>query len=99
MDEPFVSLDAAGALRLRRLLLNLLERHSAAMLLVTHDLREAIMLCDRLVFLSPPPARILHEVRITLSPEERMSEEAIETLRTQIVQEVKLDPASLELDL
>ncbi|MEZ5823721.1 MAG: ATP-binding cassette domain-containing protein [Geminicoccaceae bacterium] len=97
MDEPFVSLDAASAIRLRRLLLEMLDRHAAAMLLVTHDLREAIMLCDRLLILGPAPARLLAEIPIGLDTAERLDEDRIEPLRQRIVRDHGLDTASLEV--
>jgi len=66
LDEPFVSLDEATADRLRALLRTLLERRPATVLLVTHDLREAIALADRIVFLAGAPATVVDDVRITL---------------------------------
>ncbi|MGZ8928246.1 MAG: ABC transporter ATP-binding protein, partial [Methylobacter sp.] len=52
MDEPFVSLDAPTARQVRELLLKLWQQRPHTVLFVTHDLREAIALADRLVFLS-----------------------------------------------
>ena len=49
------------------LLLDLLEAHRATALFVTHNLPEAIMLADRLVFLGGRPARILAEQRASRS--------------------------------
>ena len=95
MDEPFVSLDAANALRLRRLLLMLLDRRKAGLLFVTHDLREAIMVCDRLVFLTSAPATIAFEARIDLDDQQRLDERIIEQKRTQLIAEHGLDTASL----
>ena len=65
LDEPFVSLDAALAAHLRAELSTLLERCPATTLLVTHDMEEAITLADRIFILSPRPARVLGEVRIS----------------------------------
>ncbi|MGQ9371409.1 ABC transporter ATP-binding protein [Azospirillum sp. A39] len=66
LDEPFVSLDAATAARLRGLLRDLLARHPATVLLVTHDLREAIALADRLVVLGGSPATVVRDVPVAL---------------------------------
>ncbi|MGR9015179.1 MAG: ABC transporter ATP-binding protein, partial [Gammaproteobacteria bacterium] len=55
MDEPFVSLDAPTARQIRELLLNLWQQRPHTVLFVTHDLREAIALADRLIFLSSAP--------------------------------------------
>lgn len=64
LDEPFVSLDAALAERLRGELAALVARRPVTTLLVTHDIEEAIALADRIILLSPRPARILGELRI-----------------------------------
>jgi NitT/TauT family transport system ATP-binding protein len=64
LDEPFVSLDAALAARLREELVALVEQSGVTTLIVTHDIEEAIGLADRIVLLSAPPARIVGDVRI-----------------------------------
>ena len=84
LDEPFVSLDEPTAARLRRLLLDLLAAHRVTTLFVTHNLREAIMLADRIVFLSHPPARILAEVPVPLDRAARTEDAAIEAFRSRL---------------
>jgi len=64
LDEPFVTLDAALAARLRDELAELVNRRPVTTLLVTHDVDEAIGLADRLLLLSVSPARVLGEVPI-----------------------------------
>jgi ABC-type nitrate/sulfonate/bicarbonate transport system ATPase subunit len=64
LDEPFVSLDDALAVKLRDELALLVEQRSVTTLLVTHDLDEAVRLADRIFLLSPRPARVLAEVPI-----------------------------------
>jgi NitT/TauT family transport system ATP-binding protein len=64
LDEPFVSLDAALAARLRDELAELVNRRPVTTLLVTHDVDEAIGLADRLLLLSVSPARVLGEVPV-----------------------------------
>lgn len=76
LDEPFVSLDAATAERLRDLLRDLLARRPATVLLVTHDLREAIALADRLVFLGGSPAGIIRDVAVDLPRRDAAAVEA-----------------------
>jgi ABC-type nitrate/sulfonate/bicarbonate transport system ATPase subunit len=71
MDEPFVSLDADGAARLRELLLALWRARPTTVLFVTHDLREAVFLADRLLLLSPAPGRVLADLPIPLPRERR----------------------------
>jgi len=66
MDEPFVSLDAPTASRLRAMLAALWHRRRATVLFVTHDLREALALADRVCFLSSSPGRIVLEHAVSL---------------------------------
>lgn len=54
LDEPFGALDALTKIRMHGLLSQLLERHRPTVLLVTHDVDEAILLADRAIVLSPP---------------------------------------------
>ncbi|HEX7969626.1 MAG TPA: ATP-binding cassette domain-containing protein, partial [Stellaceae bacterium] len=58
LDEPFQSLDAPTAQHLRDLLLALWSRRRPTILFVTHDLREALSLADRVLFLSAGPGRV-----------------------------------------
>ena len=58
LDEPFVSLDETTADRLRGLLIDLWSSTRVTVLMVTHNLREAVRLADRLVILSPRPAHV-----------------------------------------
>ncbi len=64
MDEPFVSLDEPNAQRLRRLLVDIWRRHRTSVIFVTHDIREALELADRVIVLSGTPARLVHEVHL-----------------------------------
>ena len=58
LDEPFVSLDEPTAERLRHLLLAVWSARPTTALMVTHNLREALMLSDRIIVLSPRPAHV-----------------------------------------
>lgn len=86
MDEPFVSLDAPTARQVRELLLKLWGQRPHTVLFVTHDLREAIALADRLVFLSAAPMRVVSEIRVTIPRNKRDDENAIETFRQELIQ-------------
>ena len=66
MDEPFASLDAQTRDRLIVDLSAIASEHDTTFLFVTHDVREAIRLADRIVVFSPRPARIVESVDITL---------------------------------
>jgi len=71
LDEPFVSLDAALALRLREELIALIEERTVTTLLVTHNVDEAIALADRVLVLSSRPAQLIADVQIPIPREAR----------------------------
>jgi len=58
MDEPFASLDAQTRLLMREALLRIWERDRKTVILVTHNLDEAVMLCDRIAVMSARPGLI-----------------------------------------
>jgi NitT/TauT family transport system ATP-binding protein len=67
MDEPFASLDAIVRARIIHDVAQLVERDRITVLLVTHDLEEAISLSDTVYLLSQGPrARILHEYQVAI---------------------------------
>jgi NitT/TauT family transport system ATP-binding protein len=87
MDEPFVSLDSPTARQVRNSLLKLWQQRPHTILFVTHDLREAITLADRLIFLSTPPMSVISEIDVTIPRKERNNEDAIENFRQQLLNE------------
>jgi ABC-type nitrate/sulfonate/bicarbonate transport system ATPase subunit len=87
LDEPFVSLDDELASRLREELAELVNRRSLMTLLVTHNLEEAIGLADRILFLSPSPARVLAEFPVTCP--RRVDKEQITALREEIARRLQ----------
>ncbi|MGZ4968352.1 MAG: ABC transporter ATP-binding protein [Methylobacter sp.] len=86
MDEPFVSLDAPTARQVRELLVKLWQQRPHTVLFVTHDLREAIALADRLIFLSASPMQVVSEIIVPIARSERQDELAIEAFRQQLLQ-------------
>lgn len=84
MDEPFVSLDTATAKQIRMLLIKLWQERPHTVLFVTHDLREAIALADRIVFLAAAPMKVVTETVVSLSRSERDNEQSIEDFRQQL---------------
>jgi len=71
LDEPFVSLDEATAERLRRLLMEVWSARPTTALMVTHNLREAAELADRIVLLSHRPGHVESITPITVPRGER----------------------------
>lgn len=87
MDEPFVSLDAPTARQVRQLLITLWQQRPHTVLFVTHDLREAVALADRLIFLSPPPMHKLCEIDVPIPRNARDDETVIESFRQKLFQD------------
>lgn len=86
LDEPFQSLDAPTAQHLRDLLLALWARRRPTILFVTHDLREALSLGDRVLFLSAGPGRVVLDLPLDL-PRPRLPESAaVESLRKRLLE-------------
>jgi ABC-type nitrate/sulfonate/bicarbonate transport system ATPase subunit len=83
LDEPFSALDYLTRLRLRRELQSMLEGHPRTVVFVTHDVEEAAQLADRIVVLSPRPARVTCELSLDLPrPRDPMSPEVIDATRS-----------------
>jgi NitT/TauT family transport system ATP-binding protein len=67
LDEPFASVDALTRADLEDLTLALRNEFGITMLLVTHDIDEAVYLSDRVFVLSAPPSTVLEEIPIPLA--------------------------------
>lgn len=65
LDEPFGALDALTRLTLQDVLRDLIRESCPTVLLVTHDVDEALFLADNILVFSPRPAQILKEFRLT----------------------------------
>ncbi len=66
MDEPFANLDAQTRLIMREELLRIWERDKKTVILVTHNIEEAVMLCDRIAVLSARPALVKEIVPVDM---------------------------------
>jgi sulfonate transport system ATP-binding protein len=66
LDEPFGALDAQLRLRLQSELVELCDRMSTTVVMVTHDLEEALFLSHRILVFATDPGRIVHEHKNTL---------------------------------
>ena len=66
LDEPFGALDALTKIELQEELLKIRERFHNTMLMVTHDIEEAVYLADRIVVMSARPGRIKDVIKVEL---------------------------------
>ncbi|MFD5514862.1 ABC transporter ATP-binding protein [Streptomyces sp. NPDC127066] len=88
LDEPFAALDAITRLRMHDLVRALRTKHHAAMLLVTHDIDEAIALADRILVMSDGGIGAAHTVH--LSAADREASAAREELRARLLEDLGL---------
>jgi sulfonate transport system ATP-binding protein len=66
LDEPFSAVDAFTRLKLQDLLLRVARAHRIAVLMVTHDIDEAVYLGDRVLVFEAEPGRIGAPIRVSL---------------------------------
>ena len=86
LDEPFGALDALTRIKMHGLLLDLCRRHTPAVLLVTHDVDEAILLADRVIVLTDGAISLDVEVSVP-KPRARDAHE-FATLRRRLLAEL-----------
>ncbi len=94
MDEPFSALDALLSLRMRSELLRILAQERHTVLLITHDVEEAIHLADRILVLSERPARVRAAFDVPLSHPRRLASAAAQELRIAVLRELGVDEAA-----
>ncbi|MEV4641698.1 ABC transporter ATP-binding protein [Actinoplanes sp. NPDC049548] len=90
-DEPFGALDALTRIKMHALLRKLCDAHQPAVLLVTHDVDEAIALADRVILLDAGVVRT--DVRVGL-PSRSRSDPAFAELRTFLLDQLGVDEGS-----
>jgi sulfonate transport system ATP-binding protein len=92
LDEPFGALDALTRTKMHALLQELCRRHQPAVLLVTHDVDEAILLADRVVVLSD--GRLSLDVPVDVPSPRLRTDGSFARLRTRLLSELGVDERS-----
>ena len=78
LDEPFASLDALTRMRMQHEILRIWEAERTTVVLVTHDIEEAVYLADRVVIMTPQPGTIRNVLPVCLSrPRDRTDREFV----------------------
>ncbi|MCF6191311.1 MAG: ABC transporter ATP-binding protein [Cocleimonas sp.] len=85
MDEPFQSLDAPTANELRLMLFELWKETKCTIVFVTHSLREALTMSDRVAFLSSCPAQVILDYEIEIPRPRQLEDEKITMLHTNLL--------------
>jgi sulfonate transport system ATP-binding protein len=89
MDEPFGALDALTRIRMHRLLRTLCDRYSPGVLLVTHDVDEAVLLADRILVLTE--GRLSLDLPVALPAAGRRRTPEFTELRTRLLTELGVE--------
>jgi NitT/TauT family transport system ATP-binding protein len=91
LDEPFASLDAITRQEMQAWLAGALAREPRTVLLVTHDVEEAIVLGDRVAVMSSRPGRVIAELDVALPRPRRATDPAVVALRERALDALRSD--------
>jgi len=89
LDEPFGALDAITRADMQAWLADALTREPRTVLLVTHDVEEAVLLADRVVVLSPRPGRVRTVVAVDLPRPRTATDPAVAALRARALEALR----------
>ncbi|BBJ00512.1 sulfonate ABC transporter ATP-binding protein [Ferrigenium kumadai] len=87
LDEPFGALDAFTRTYLQQELQHIWEKEGITMILVTHDVEEAVYLGDRVVVMQPRPGRIKRIVDVPLARERNRSSAEFSAIKEEVLRE------------
>jgi ABC-type nitrate/sulfonate/bicarbonate transport system ATPase subunit len=88
LDEPFAALDAITRAEMQGWLAHVLSDQQRTVVLVTHDVEEAILLGDRVVVMSQRPGRVIAEIPIELPRPRQRTDQAVVALRAQALRQL-----------
>ena len=86
LDEPFAALDALTRAQAQAWLADALRREPRTVVLVTHDVEEAVLLADRLVVMSPRPGRAVAELPVDVARPRARTDAAVIALRERALE-------------
>jgi len=95
LDEPFAALDPLTRIKMQDHLLDIVGSEVPNVLLITHDIEEAIALSDRIVVLEGPPARIRRDVLVDLPKPRKRTSAAFQELKELLFGELFPDERTL----
>jgi NitT/TauT family transport system ATP-binding protein len=86
LDEPFASLDALTRAEMQGWLAHVLATEPRTVVLVTHDVEEAVLLGDRVVVMSQRPGRVVAEIEVSLARPRRRTDAEVVALRGRVLE-------------
>ena len=91
MDEPFAALDAITRDALHEELIRLWSEQQLSIVFVTHNVREAVRLGQRVLLMSSRPGRIVREWHVELSQPRAIESPGVSTLATEVTQHLRAE--------
>ncbi len=91
LDEPFAALDAITRQEMQGWLGHVLESEPRTVILVTHDVEEAVIVGDRVVVMSPRPGRAIKEIEVSLPRPRKRTDPAVVELRERALAALGVD--------
>jgi sulfonate transport system ATP-binding protein len=88
LDEPFGALDPLIRMKMQDHLLELVGKNVPTVILITHDIEEALVLSDRVIVLQGPPARVRRDIEIQLPHPRRRSSPQFQELKDMLLAEL-----------
>ena len=92
LDEPFAALDAITRFEMQGWLARVLESEPRTVVLVTHDVEEAVMLADRVVVMSPRPGRAVSAIDVSLPRPRSRTDPQVVALRERALEALGVAP-------
>jgi ABC-2 type transport system ATP-binding protein len=108
LDEPSRSLDPVATIRLHNLILDLMDRHTMTIFLITHDLLEAEKLCDRVAVMHEGRIQVIgrpSELRRQLQPQQQYAiwvdrfDEEVERVVRPLLPDLKIEQTATQIRL
>ncbi|HEX3045436.1 MAG TPA: ATP-binding cassette domain-containing protein, partial [Bacillota bacterium] len=85
MDEPFKSLDLKTRFQMIDDFLNLWRQNPRTVVTITHDVKEALMLADKIVLLSPKPSQVVRRLELEFGQPERIGNQYLLSLEAELL--------------
>lgn len=91
MDEPFSALDAFTKMQLQDLVLDIWQEQKLSAVIVTHDIDEALYLCDRIILLAGKPGEVDKEILLDEPRPRHRGSETLARKKTEILESLKIE--------